>query len=243
MRSRVSLVIIVCLALAGSAAAQQTGSISGTVFDATGAPVAGASVRVSGDQLPPAARRRPPIGAPTASRCCWPGSTSSKRRSRGRCTRRTVLVEVDRDTQLDLAIGVSVEEAVVITAVTPIVDIQSTEVNFNFTDQYLQDDPAGAHLSRAVPANPRGRRQPQQRRTRGGRDAPGQRVPDRRRQHHQSWLRLSLHGGERARHRGGKHQASGHLGGVRPHGRSGDERGHAVRHQPPHRHRAHRLAA
>ena len=142
MRSRASLVIIVCLALAGSAAAQQTGSISGTVFDATGAPVAGASVRVNGDQLP-AGRTTTTTDRGTYSFALLlagqyvleaekPGTGS---------TRRTVLVEVDRDTQLDLAIGISVEEAVVITAVTPIVDIRSTEVNFNFTDQYLQTIP------------------------------------------------------------------------------------------------------
>ena len=56
-------------------------------------------------------------------------------------TKRTVLVQVDRDTQLDLAIGVTVEEALVVTAVTPIVDMRSTEVNFNFKDQYLRTIP------------------------------------------------------------------------------------------------------
>ena len=38
--------------VAAPASAQDTGSVSGVVFDQTGAPVANANVRISGDPLP-----------------------------------------------------------------------------------------------------------------------------------------------------------------------------------------------
>jgi protocatechuate 3,4-dioxygenase beta subunit len=46
------LAAMACLWLAPIASAQETGSISGAVFDSTGSPVADALVRVSGALLP-----------------------------------------------------------------------------------------------------------------------------------------------------------------------------------------------
>ena len=160
-RSRVSLVIIVCLALTGSAAAQQTGSISGTVFDAAGAPVAGASVRVSGDRCPPAARRRPPMGAPTASRCCWPGSTYWKRKSRARLHETHgargggqghAARPRDRRQRGGGGRGHGRHSH-------RRHSIDRGQLQLHGPD--FQTTAAGAHLSRAVPADPRRRRQPQ----------------------------------------------------------------------------------
>ena len=50
---RQMLLAIACLVVAAShAAAQETGSISGYVFDSTGAIVVGATITVTGEKLP-----------------------------------------------------------------------------------------------------------------------------------------------------------------------------------------------
>ena len=142
MGSRLCLVAVLCLAVAGGAAAQQTGSVSGTVFDQGGAPVAGASVRISGDPMP-AGRTATTTDSGTYSfPLLLPGEyVVEAEKPQAGTSRRTVLVQVDRDTQLDLAIGVTVQEALVVTAVTPIVDMRSSEVSFNFEDEYLRNIP------------------------------------------------------------------------------------------------------
>ena len=45
---------------------------------------------------------------------------------------REVQVDLDKDTQVDLVIGVGVKEDVVVSAASPIVDLKSSEVNFNY---------------------------------------------------------------------------------------------------------------
>ena len=47
-------------------------------------------------------------------------------------TSREVQVDLDKDTQVDLVIGVEVKEDVVVSAASPIVDLRSSEVNFNY---------------------------------------------------------------------------------------------------------------
>jgi hypothetical protein len=142
MGSRLCLAAVFCLWVAGGAAAQQTGSVSGTVFDQSGAAVAGASVRISGDPMP-AGRTTTTTDSGTYSfSLLLPGEyVVEAEKPQAGTTKRTVLVQVDRDTQLDLAIGVTVQEALVVTAVTPIVDMRSTEVSFNFKDEYLRNIP------------------------------------------------------------------------------------------------------
>jgi hypothetical protein len=142
MGSRLCVLAACCVLFASSAAAQQTGSISGAVFDAAGAPVPDASVRVSGDPMPAGRTATTTERGTYSFSLLLPGQYVLEAEKPGvGSTRRTVLVEVDRDTQLDLAIGVSVEETLLVTAVTPIVDLRSTEVNFNFKDEYLQTLP------------------------------------------------------------------------------------------------------
>ena len=141
MGSRLCLVAVFCLAVAGGAAAQQTGSVSGTVFDQGGAAVAGASVRISGDPMP-AGRTTTTDSGTYSFPLLLPGEyVVEAEKPQAGSTKRTVLVQVDRDTQLDLAIGVTVQEALVVIAATPIVDMRSTEVSFNFKDEYLRNIP------------------------------------------------------------------------------------------------------
>ena len=55
--------------------------------------------------------------------------------------RRAAIVGVGKDTQVDLVIGLAVNEALTVTAATPIVDVRSTEVSFNFTSDTLNSLP------------------------------------------------------------------------------------------------------
>src|SRR5829696_5790748 len=142
MGSRLCLAAVFCLCVAGGAAAQQTGSVSGTVFDQSGAAVAGASVRISGDPMPSGRATTTTDSGTYSFSLLLPGEyVVQAEKPQAGSTKRTVLVQVDRDTQLDLAIGVTVQEALVVTAVTPIVDMRSTEVSFNFKDEYLRNIP------------------------------------------------------------------------------------------------------
>ena len=47
-----AVMAVLCLLVSGPAVAQVTGSITGYVFDQSGAPVAGATVKVSGELIP-----------------------------------------------------------------------------------------------------------------------------------------------------------------------------------------------
>ena len=52
-----------------------------------------------------------------------------------------MVVEVARDSQVDLALGVTLQESVAVTAATPRVDLRSTEVNFNFSKALIDQLP------------------------------------------------------------------------------------------------------
>ena len=52
-----------------------------------------------------------------------------------------MIVEVARDSQVDLALGVALQESVAVTAATPRVDLRSTEVNFNFSKELIDQLP------------------------------------------------------------------------------------------------------
>ena len=53
--------------------------------------------------------------------------------------------EVGKDTQLDFVVGLEVNEAVTVTAASPVVDVKSTEVSFNFKSEHAQCVAARAH--------------------------------------------------------------------------------------------------
>jgi hypothetical protein len=132
-RALVRLLVLAALVLTmrGSAAAD-TGTISGTVFDGGGEPIADAVVSVSSDHMP-------------AARTVLTGTTGFYRfdylpagnyrinaaKDQLTGTARDATVELDRDTQVDFVIGVALTEQVTVTTATPIVDTRSTEVSVN----------------------------------------------------------------------------------------------------------------
>ena len=135
MRGYVPRVLFVSSLLLGPVAparAAETGTVSGTVFDPAGAPVTSAAVTIAGDVLPEG--RMTATGTNGSYRFDYllPGTYTIDVAGAGLGTgRRMVAVEVGKDTQADLVIGLTVSEVLTVTAATPIVDVRSVEVSFN----------------------------------------------------------------------------------------------------------------
>jgi len=47
------------------------------------------------------------------------------------------VVELDRNLTYDLVLGLAVQEALEVTAMSPVVDLKKTEVNFNYTESEI----------------------------------------------------------------------------------------------------------
>ena len=130
------------LAAASAAFAADNGSISGTVFDRDGQPVVGATVRISSDRSPS------PRVVLTGTNGFYqfdyliPGDYTIEIEQTGIApARRLAIVEVGKDTQVDVVLGLALAESVTVTAVAPVVDVRSTEVGFNFTAETLNSLP------------------------------------------------------------------------------------------------------
>ena len=109
--------------------AADTGTVSGSVFDQNGEPVAEATVKAAGASLP--AGRTVLTGANGTFRFEYllPGEYEiSIENGAARGAVRRAVVEVGKDTQLDF---------VTVTAISPLVDVKSTEVSFNFKSDAL----------------------------------------------------------------------------------------------------------
>lgn len=143
-RIRVGCMLAVCLAVAGAASGQTTGSISGGVFDQNGMAITGAGVRVVGDAMPAGRSTTTDDNGTYQVTLLLPGAyTVEVTKPAVGTSKRTVLVELAKDTQVDLVLGLNVQEAVSVTAITPSVDMKSTQVNFNYSAQQIQALPLG----------------------------------------------------------------------------------------------------
>lgn len=120
------------------AMAQETGSISGYVFDQNGAPVEGVPVKVSGEKLPAGRTVTTSAVGQYSFPLLLPGSYTVEAQKDGVGTStRSVVVLVSRDSQLDIVLGLTVQEAIEVSAVPPTVDLKSTEVNFNYAAETI----------------------------------------------------------------------------------------------------------
>src|SRR5215203_1338366 len=143
-------IVAAVLAIAGVsvAAAQDTGSVSGAVFDKSGGLLGGAVVKITGNQLPAGRTVTSDENGMFQFQALLPGSyTVSADKPPLGTTTRSVVVDVGKDTQVDLAIGVSVTEAVEVTAATPVVNLRSTEVNFNYKAAQIEALPLQKNYS------------------------------------------------------------------------------------------------
>jgi len=133
------LMLTLCLAQGPRAFAADTGSVSGAVFDQNGAPVQDATVKISGDQLPAGRTTQTDANGNYTFLLLLPGKyTIEVRKPFVGQSSRPVEVQVDKDTQVELVIGVQVKEELTISAATPSVDLKSTEVNFNYASETFE---------------------------------------------------------------------------------------------------------
>jgi hypothetical protein len=122
--------------------AADTGRISGAVFGGDGQPVPGATVAISGDRPP--VRRTVETDANGIYRFEYlqAGEYSLEFAKSGvGVVTRAAVVEIGRDTQVDVVLGVTFDENVVVTATVPLVDVRSTEVSFNYTSNAINSLP------------------------------------------------------------------------------------------------------
>ncbi len=135
------LAVLSCL-LPVVAWAQTTGSISGVVFDPGGQLVEGATVRLTGEPLP---GERTAVtdarGAYTFPLLLTGNYTVEVSKQGVGTAKRAVLVRVDVDTQVDIVLGLNLDETVQVSAAAPVVDLKTTEVNFNYDAQLIKELP------------------------------------------------------------------------------------------------------
>jgi hypothetical protein len=134
--------LVLVLATAGGAFAQVTGSISGVVRGADGAALPGVTVTVSGPMLPAGRTavtdeqgaynilRLPPGDYEVSAELTGMGSV-----------KRPAVVALDRDTQVELEIKPSVAEEITVTAALPTIDVKSSDVQANFTNDQIENLP------------------------------------------------------------------------------------------------------
>ena len=135
------LAVLSCLAPAIVRAAD-TGSISGVVFDQGGQLLEAATVRLTGEPLP--GERVATTDANGAYRfpLLLPGAYTLEVTKQGSGTsKRAVTVQVDVDTQLDIVLGLNLDETIEVSAAAPVVDLKTTEVNFNYNAQLIKELP------------------------------------------------------------------------------------------------------
>ena len=136
------VLIALILALAASAEAADTGTVSGIVFDQSGTPVEAAAVTISGDHLPAGRTVQTGVNGRYQFEYLLPGEYALMIDKAGVGTsRRVAIVEVGRDTQVDVVIGLTVAESITVVAARPTVDVRSSEVAFNFTSDALNSLP------------------------------------------------------------------------------------------------------
>lgn len=131
---RLMFAVMTIAALTASAAlAGDTGSVSGAVFGPGGSLVADATVKISGELMPAGRTVRTDENGMFQFQALLPGKYTVQVEKTGiGTTSRDVQVDLAKDTQVDLVIGVQVREDVVVSAASPVVDLKSSEVNFNY---------------------------------------------------------------------------------------------------------------
>jgi hypothetical protein len=142
------LLSFVLLVAATAAFAGETGSVSGVVKDGAGLPVPGATVRISGPQMP--------AGYTTVSKAnggytfpkLLPGSytVAAELQGLGKAAQK-VNVSVDTNYQIELVLVQKAAAEVVVTAVNAEVDKKSTEVNSNFIAAEIRQLPIARNYS------------------------------------------------------------------------------------------------
>ena len=128
--------------MAGPAFAQETGSISGVVRAEDGSAMPGVTVRASGPSLPAGRSEVTDADGVFNFQRLPPGTYEVVAELTGLGTvQREAVVALGKDTQLDLVLSASMAEEITVAAVVPVIDVKSTEVQVNYTQEVIEDLP------------------------------------------------------------------------------------------------------
>jgi hypothetical protein len=139
-RPRTILWLLVLFLTAGTAfAAETTGSMSGVVRAEDGSPLPGVTVQVSGPALPAGRSQATEDDGAFNFQRLPPGNYQVVADLPGLGNmRREAVVAVDKDTQLDLTLSATMSEEITVQAVVPVIDLKSSEVQVNFTQEAIE---------------------------------------------------------------------------------------------------------
>jgi hypothetical protein len=134
--------LLLMLAMAGTALAQETGSISGVVRGADGALLPGVTVTASGPLLPAGRTAVTDEGGAFSILRLPPGDYEVAAELTGLgSAKRPAVVALDKDTQVELEIKPSLAEEITVTAALPTIDVKSSDVQTNYTNEQIEDLP------------------------------------------------------------------------------------------------------
>jgi hypothetical protein len=132
---RLFATFVLLLSTYAAAHAADTGSVSGAVFQQNGDPAPGTAVRISGATLPLGRDTQTDGNGVYRFEYLLPGEYTVEVTAAGQPpVRRAAVVAVGKDTQLDVLLGVTVNESVTVRAATPIVDVRSSDAGITVTD-------------------------------------------------------------------------------------------------------------
>jgi hypothetical protein len=130
---------------AGTVLAQETGSISGTVTDASGAPLPGVTISVAGLLIPPTTTQSGSNGAYRFPALPPASDYELRFKLEGFQSRvwDQLIVRLGRNTQIRAQLELSpIEETVVVSGESPLVDVSNSGKGNNITERYLQSIPS-----------------------------------------------------------------------------------------------------
>ncbi len=153
---RVSIIAVCAALLAGAAAAQTTGRITGTVSDESKAVLPGATVEAQGPSLQGTRVTTTDTAGVYRLTFLPPGpyTVTFTFPGFGTETRTGVVVSLGKDTSLDVALRPAIKETVTVSGEIPVVDVTSTTTGSNFTSTAIQSLPTGRNYSAVVQVAP-----------------------------------------------------------------------------------------
>jgi hypothetical protein len=136
--------MILILSVTGSVFAQETGSVSGVVRGSDGAALPGVTVSVSGPLLPAGKTTATDDNGAFSFLRLPPGNYEVSAEISGMGNvKRNVVVALERDTQVELALNPSLTGEITVTTALPTIDVKASDVQTNYTTEQIENLPVG----------------------------------------------------------------------------------------------------
>jgi len=136
------LLCLLIIFTAVSSFAAETGSLSGVVRSADGSALPGVTVTVTGPLLPGGRSTVTDDGGAFSVIRLPPGEYEVTADLAGLGNvKRSALIALDRDTQLELSLDPSVSDEITVEAAVPLIDVKSAEVQVNYTSEQIEELP------------------------------------------------------------------------------------------------------